>query len=550
MAQPAEHAIGIDFGTSTSLLAERKALDPVGILPLGHSNRWLPSLAGIESGRLVVGEDAENLPVDRIIRSVKRAITERRTHIEIVADEGTHQVDADEVIVALLRELVARAAAAGRPLQGGDEVRLGCPAMWDGEQRRRLVSLAERAGLSIHASSLVDEPIAAGIAWVTHRYLAHGHSPEGRLLVFDMGGGTLDIGVLDVVGGARPKISVLSAVGVDKAGDALDRSIADELTRGLAEKGFDTEQLPQGRQLEAALLRTAREAKVRLSRQKRHPIVVPGLGAQLGLPTLTYERAQLEELFRPQMQEAEEFVWAALRAAKLTEVPSRAPDELRGMDANQLSEDVDFVLLTGGMSRIPYVERRIGELFPKAQVHDDAGVEAEETVAAGLADTTAYERLNLLRPGFDFVLEYTADGQRCVETIYPAHTPFYEPWEALSKTVLGFECSGDRFPGPKQGTGGLRVRTPSGDFLLLRYEGKEMAGIELQLGPGMTFKIYPNGQLTIRDAARRQLSLRVVGWPIIRGPGYASLVMERLRPQEPFPRAADFVKEYAPPNLR
>ncbi|NKZ06299.1 Hsp70 family protein [Actinomadura latina] len=549
MAKAADHAIGIDFGTSTSLLAERSALSPVGIVPLGHSTNWLPSLAGIDAGRLLIGEDAENLPVDQTVRSVKRTITERRDHVEISTDAETRTVDADEIIVALLREIGGRAEAAGTPLRTEEEVRLGCPAMWDGEQRGRLLTLADRAGLPVTISSLVDEPISAGIAWVTHRYLAHRHSPEGRLLVFDMGGGTLDIGVLDVDGGAHPKISVLAAAGVDQAGDALDRAIADELLQELADKRFDAAAHPQGRMLEAVMLREAREAKVRLSRQERDQIVVRGLGARLGLPTLTFERAHLEELFRPQMADAEEFIWAALRAAKLTGLPSPSPSELRAMGPDELSGDVDFVLLTGGMSRIPYVERRIGELFPKAQVFDDAGVGAEEAVAAGLSDTTAYERLNLLRPGFDFVLEYTEGGRSHVETIYPAHTPFYEPWEAMSKSVLGFECHGADFPGPGRGTGGLRVRSTSGEYLTLQYEGKEMAGIELRLGPGMLFKMYPNGQLVVRDATQQELNLRVVGWPIIRGPGYHSLVMEQYRPGDSSPRAADFVKEYAPPHL-
>jgi molecular chaperone DnaK (HSP70) len=85
--------------------------------------------------------------------------------------------------------------------------------MWDGPQLKRLLDLAEKAALPVDSSTLVDEPIAAGVAWVSHRFLAYGERPEGRLLVFDMGGGTLDIAVLDVVGGERPEISVLSALG-------------------------------------------------------------------------------------------------------------------------------------------------------------------------------------------------------------------------------------------------------------------------------------------------------------------------------------------------
>ena len=170
---------------------------------MGRATSWLPSVALADGVRILVGEDADEAGPAQI-RSIKRAITERREAITVVGPDGPREVKADTVIAEILRELVRRARGAGVALDGGREVRLGCPAMWDGAQRRRMVAIAEAAGLSMGRSALVDEPVAAGLAWLSYRYLAHGERPNGTLLVFDMGGGTLDVAVLAVAGGPQP----------------------------------------------------------------------------------------------------------------------------------------------------------------------------------------------------------------------------------------------------------------------------------------------------------------------------------------------------------
>ncbi|WP_067793549.1 Hsp70 family protein [Actinomadura formosensis] len=549
MAQAGEQAVGIDFGTSTSLLAVGSGVGPVDIAPLGRTTRSFPSIAGYQQGNLLVGEAAENLPIAQVIRSVKRAITDCSETMEISDEHGTRRVDVDEVIVALLAEIGTRAKAAGRPLDTREQVRLGCPAMWDGAQRQRLLDHAQNAGLPVAHSTLIDEPIAAGVAWVRHRYLQYGEQVEGRLLVFDMGGGTLDIAVLDVVGGPHPEISVLSALGVQLAGDRLDTAIAGEITEELAGQGIRLDGLPEAKTVEALVLREARTAKIQLTTQARHRIVFRGL-ARTQLPILTYTREQLEECFRPQMDQAIGLVWAALRAAKLTELGGHAPDKLRGMNGDRLAADIDYVLLAGGMSRVPYVERRIGELFPNAMIYDAAGVAADELIVAGLADPVGYDRLNLHRPGFDFVLEYTESGRKITEKIYPAYTPFYSPEEAWTNSYLGFERRGDDFPGPKRGEGVLRVRSTSGDYLALRYDGETKHGLRLQLGWNMLFKIYCDGQILITDGARQTRKLRVHQWPVVRGNGHAELVLQRVDDAPPVPSTAWYLeKEYAPPGL-
>ncbi|MEU6036055.1 Hsp70 family protein [Actinomadura sp. NPDC047616] len=545
----AERAIGVDFGTSTSLLAERSGTLPVDVVPLGRSRTWFPSLAGYRGGQLLLGEDAENLPIEQIIRSVKGAITDGRRYVQITDDSGSRQIDADHVIVSLLGEIARRAEAAGRPLSVSDEVRLGCPAMWDGEQRARLRGLAVQAGLPVSPSALIDEPIAAGIAWLTDRYLSHGERPQGRVLVFDMGGGTLDIAVLEVEGGPSPSISVLSALGRQLAGDRLDTAIAAELTETLIDQRSASADQLHSEWMQAVILREARKGKIQLSTRERHRILFQGVKT-IQLPVVTYTRRQLEECFKPQMDEAVRLVWAALRAAKQTENFTHSPTGLREMRDDRLAGDIDYVLLAGGMSRIPYVRRRIGALFPDAVVYDNAGVDADEAIVAGLADPIGYDRLNLHRPGFDFVLEYEEGGQTRIHTVYRAFTPFYSPEDAFTKSFLGYEVRGEDFPGPGHGRARLRVRSVSGEFLRLRYEGRSSDGLNLKLGHNMVFKIYCNGRMVIRDGDRRTWTLRVDQWPVIRGSNHAELVLRQAQDAPLVPAIAWYhEREYAPPGL-
>jgi molecular chaperone DnaK (HSP70) len=544
------YAIGVDFGTSTSFVAEQVGRRPVEIAPLGRTTRWLPSLASYHGETILVGEDAESLPADQVLRSIKRSITENRLHVQVAGPNGVRTVLVDEVVVAILAEIARRAESAGRPITFERELRLGCPAMWDGEQRQRLLDLAAKAGLPADHSGLVDEPVAAGVAWVTHRFLRYGERPEGRLLVFDMGGGTLDIAVLDVVGGERPEIAVLSALGTTHAGDLLDETIAGDLEAELGSRGVDVAALPNPLLVRALLLRAAREAKVALTRVREHRVVLPRIVGQL--PVVPYSREQMEEAFQPQMRVAEQLVWAAVRAARLTERGNRSPVDLRRQGSDELAGDINFVLLAGGMCRIPYVERRIGALFPGAQVFDSAGVEPDEAIVAGLAATTGYERINLHRPGIDFVVEWNDGGQRREATVYHAYTPLYEPWQAMSGQFdLGYERYGRDFPGPGQGNGVLRVRTPAGEYLGLKYEGQDMDGIQLTFGRDIFFKLYCDGRIVLRDGAGRSYLMRVDRWPRIMGRDYARLVLRTVADGPPAPPTPWYLeKEWAPPAAR
>jgi molecular chaperone DnaK len=363
------------------------------------------------------------------------------------------------------------------------------------------------------------------------------------VLVFDMGGGTLDIAVLDVEGGAKPDVTVLAAIGLAEAGDDLDRTLVREFEDDLAARGFDVSTSPDVAELRGELLDQARSTKVALSAGLQRTIQ---LDAERfgGIHTIEYGRVQLEEAFEAQLSRAEQMVWAALRAARLTqefapgraEVSAMTPDNLRGLSPDDLAGDVKYIVLAGGMSRIPLVARRLGEMLPKAELHERVGdFLADEVVVAGLADTAGYDKINLHRPAFDFVLEW--DGGRERRMLYEAYTPLYDQVQvARGNTFLGHSWHA-RYPDvAREGTGVLRVLSPTGDAVRLEVDGTVMDGIQMGFGSHpFSFKIYCGGQILISDGAGRRHAMRVDTWPVVRGHDYAAKLLLTRVPEESDP---------------
>ncbi|MCF6376427.1 Hsp70 family protein [Nocardioides KLBMP 9356] len=515
------HAIGVDFGTSTTLVAEgRRGRLPL-VFPVGtRGTSWLPSLIGVAGdGALVVGEAAADLPVERLRRSIKRAITKRQTEIDI---DGI-PVSVDGGIRQLLNELAFRARD-DLDLDPG-VVRLGCPAMWTGDQRKRLLEVARSAGLPVDDHTLIDEPIAAGVAWVNSRMARSGQGVRGQLLVFDMGGGTLDVAVLDVRAdlGHEPEISVLSSWGVDEAGDALDEALAGELEQQLRDMGHDVDDLPMAAGVRAMIRQAAKEAKERLSHDLDTQVAIRHPDAEL--PTLSLSQEQVDTAIRDQLTRATHLVWAVLRGAQVTHEVAKAPDEIRAIPLETLAEEVDFVLLAGGMSRVPSVARMLASLFPHAEISSDAGVASDEAIVAGLAETASYERVNLHRPPFHFVLEYEdKDGVEHATSVYEAHSPFYPPYQAMQRSSLYYEWRPPRGALPAVGAGLVSVFTAGGERARLSIDGADGDGFVLRFGPNPpAVLIYPNGRVLIVDGKGSRTEFLVPRWPVIRGKDHAVL---------------------------
>jgi len=514
-------SVGVDFGTTTSLVSEGVVGRQPVVFPLGRTTSWLPSLVGLDADdSMRCGDAASDLPLDRVKRSVKRCIT--RNEVTVTLGDGT-PLAADDGIRGVLAAVALEARTGGLALSA-ETTRLGCPAMWTGSQRQRLLRLAGEAGLPVTDHTLIDEPVAAGVAWVQQQQ-TRARDVMGKLLVVDMGGGTLDVALLDVHAeiGLDPEISVLSSWGLDEAGDALDEAVAKDLSDDLAAQGVDVADLLPG-----AVLQAAREAKLQLTHDL--DTVVAVRDPRVSLPQVAYSRERMEAAFAPQLRRAEGLIRDVLRGAHVTYAEQRRPSEIRKLQMEDLVADVDFVLLVGGMSRVPAVAAMVERLIPGVDLYTDVGVPADEAIVAGLGETVAYERVNLHRPPFSFVFEYVADGVRRSVPVYDAYEPFYESWWAMQRNELYHEWRPACGALPEGGEGWLRIYTAGGEPVSLQIAGESEPGaVKVQLGhvpPAVT--IRPDGRVGIQDGRRHHVAFRIPRWPVIRGADYPILVLQRV----------------------
>lgn len=531
--------LGVDFGTSTTLIAESGPTGRPSIVPMGDSTNWLPSVASPRGSELVVGEDALKQSPGSLIRSVKRCITTGAT--TVCSADKSFERSADEVIGAVLAELASRAQFERLPISEPGTTRLGCPAMWDADQRLRLLNLASAAGFAVGASTLIDEPVAAGLMWITEQTRRGTYLEGDRVLVFDMGGGTLDVAILDVTTGPGrdPEIYVLASAGVDEAGDALDTAIAEDLTLLLGERGVAIDDLPDPGLARAYLDRAATDAKIALTDVADTDVDVAY--AAVHLPRLHYSVEQLDDALRPQMERAWGLILSTLRAAYLTrEGPQSRASDLRKLGDEQLTSKITHVLLAGGMSRVPGVARFLSPRFVNAVVHQDSGSRVQEVIAAGLAENTTYERVNLHLPGFDFVLDYVdRDGTPQTVTLYRAHTRFYDPWEAMSKDRLYYDWprGATAYHGelhrelPDHGAGAMRVVALDGSPVALRHGDEEVDRLHVDFGfVDVRFTLAPDGSLSLTDGRNNVQTMRVDKWPALRS-GFGRLALRVDKPR-------------------
>lgn len=335
--------------------------------------------------------------------------------------------------------------------------------------------------------------------------------------------------VLDVHAdlGHEPAISVLSSWGIDEAGDVLDEALAIELERQLHARGVDLDALPAAHGVRRVLLQAAKEAKERLSDEP--DTLVPVRHPEVELPTLSLSREQVDVAFHGQLTRAEGLVWAVLRGAQVTHEVTKTPAEIRTVPLESLANEIDFVLLAGGMSRVPSVGRMLADMFPRAEVSSDAGVPSDEAIVAGLAETASYERINLHRPPFHFVLEYEGqDGVEQAMPVYEAHSPFYPPYQAMQRSSLYYEWRPRRGLLPSVGEGLVSVFTAGGERALLSIDGHDGDGFVLRFGPNPpAVLIYPNGRVLIVDGKGARTEFLVPRWPVIRGKDHAILYAQK-----------------------
>src|SRR5262249_50972901 len=349
--------VGIDLGTTNSLVAWLNGERPE-IIPNQAGSRMTPSVVGLDRhDRLHVGATARNQLValpDRTVAEVKRLMgSGERVSL------GGRDYSPTEISALILRSL---AADAGRFLGGTvEEAVITVPAYFTDAQRQATKDAGELAGLRVER--IVNEPTAAALAYGLDHL-----DKEQHVLVYDLGGGTFDVSVLEMFEGV---LDVKASSGNNHLGGGdFDRALA-----GLLAEEFERVHgvsLASDKRALARLRAAAEQAKIELSSLETTAVSIPLLavrgGEAVGLE-LDLDRARFETLIRPLVESTLEPVECALRDA--------------GIDRKAISD----VVMGGGASRVPLVRRLVAEFFgkePRQGVHPDEAVALGAAIQAGL----------------------------------------------------------------------------------------------------------------------------------------------------------------------
>ncbi|WP_375761207.1 Hsp70 family protein [Corallococcus exercitus] len=353
------HVVGIDLGTTHSLVA---ALDGAGrpnLLTNRLGQRLTPSVVGLDAeGRLHVGESARAqllVHPERTIAEVKR-----RMGRDLPVTLGDRRYSPTEISALILRALREDAERA----LGGTvtEAVVTVPAYFSDAQRQATKDAGELAGLKVER--LLNEPTAAALAYGVNHLDA-----EQYVLVYDLGGGTFDVSVLEMFQGV---LDVKASAGNNQLGGSdFDQALAAwlgaefERTHGVSLSGNLAAQV----RLKAA----AEAAKIALTSVEATPVIVPFLAPGRGGTPASLEvevtRARFEALITNLVRSTLEPMESALRDAKLSK------------------KSIAEVVLVGGSSRVPLVRRLVAEYFgrePREGVHPDEAVALGAALQAGL----------------------------------------------------------------------------------------------------------------------------------------------------------------------
>ena len=364
--------IGIDLGTTNSCVAVMEGNEPTVIIN-SEGKRTTPSVVAFaENGERKIGDPAKRQAITnplKTIFSIKRFMGEtydrvtkevdRVSYKVVRGDNNTPRVDIDgklyspqEISAMVLQKM--KKTAEDYLGQEVKEAVITVPAYFSDSQRQATKEAGEIAGLNV--KRIINEPTAAALAYGLDK-----KNKDMKVAVFDLGGGTFDISILELGDGV---FEVKSTNGdTHLGGDDFDHKIIDWLAEEFrAENGIDLRQDPMALQ---RLKEAAEKAKIELSNQTSSEINLPYITAVGGVPkhlVKTLTRAKFEQLCDDLIQATIEPCRKALK------------------DAGLQTSDIDEVLLVGGSTRIPAVQQIVEKFFGKAP---NKGVNPDEVVAVG-----------------------------------------------------------------------------------------------------------------------------------------------------------------------
>lgn len=475
--------IGIDLGTTKSCAAVWQDGAPV-MIPNREGNRTTPSVVALVGGKRLVGEAAirqAELTPERIVRSIKR---EMGTSARIRMDG--HQYSPAEISAMILRQLREDAEEyLGEPVT---EAVISVPAYFTDAQRQATRDAATIAGLTVRR--MLNEPTAAALAYGVN------NEPVSKVMVYDLGGGTFDVSVLDI---RDKQIKVLATAGNSRlGGDDIDRMLCEMLCRRAAAQFSGL--LADGRQSEESLLlnspkitglltRAAVGAKITLSSEPeaKVSVMLPVGGKEPVLFETVVTRSEFEQLIRPLIEMTMEPVRQVLS------------------DSHLNPEDINKVLMVGGCTRIPAVRGALRLLMGQQPfVGDDLSCEdggCEGSVALGAALQAAALNGEVSEPVFLDVTPLTLGIETMggvFSPIIPRNTTIPVKKTAVYTTAANFQTSVEIkvYQGERQMTRGNRLL---GNFKLTGLKRAPRGMVQI----AVTFEIDASGmvQVTARDLA-------------------------------------------------
>lgn len=366
--------IGIDLGTTNSCVSVMEGNEPV-VIPNAEGKRTTPSvIAFVEGGEIKVGDPAKRQAVTnptKTVYSIKRFMGNKYTESSkeagrvpykvVKGDNDTPRVDIDgrlyspqELSAMILQKM--KKTAEDYLGQTVTEAVITVPAYFNDSQRQATKEAGEIAGLTVRR--IINEPTAAALAYGMDK-----KGTDQKIVVFDFGGGTHDVSVLELGDGV---FEVLSTEGdTHLGGDDVDQKIIDWLADEFkAEEDIDLRKDPMALQ---RLREAAEKAKIELSSTGQTEVNLPYVTATASGPkhlVRTLTKAKFEQLIDDLVKRTIAPCQSALKAAGLT------------------PKDIDEVILVGGSTRIPAVQAAVEKFFGKVP---NKGVNADEVVAVGAA---------------------------------------------------------------------------------------------------------------------------------------------------------------------
>jgi len=347
-------AVGIDLGTTNSVVSTLEAGEPV-VIPNAEGSRTTPSVVGFsKNGEILVGEVAKRQAItnpDRTVRSVKRHMGDKSWSVDIDGKKWTPQEVSAQILLKLKRD------AEGFLSDTVTQAVVTVPAYFDDAQRQATKEAGQIAGLEV--LRIINEPTAAALAYGLDK-----GGQDRTVLVFDLGGGTFDVSLLEIGEGV---FEVKSTHGdTQLGGDDWDQRVIDWLVKTFKDNhGVD---LGNDKMALQRLKEAAEKAKIELSQVAETTINLPFITATADGPLHLEQkltRAEFERMTEDLVERC------------------KGPFDMAVKDWGKDVSAIDHVVLVGGSTRMPMIQELVKKLTGGKEPHK--GVNPDEVVAIGAA---------------------------------------------------------------------------------------------------------------------------------------------------------------------